>query len=435
MDIGFYRWSETDETTKQRIMRRSEADIDAVMQQVRPIIERVKMEGDKALFDYAKQFDGANLKNLKVTEKEFEEARQTLDPAVKSAIDHCVTNVRKFHQEQMDRVEKDREWMVEIEPGVFAGEKITPISSVGLYVPGGKNLFPSVMYMLCIPAIIAKVPEIVITTPPQENNKIGDALLYAAEVSGVKNVYKTGGAQAIAALAYGTDTIPTVKKILGPGSPYVAAAKQILSGVIDPGMPAGPSEAIILCDESANPDNTILDILNEAEHGPDSASILVTHNEELAEYVHQNLPKAIKALPEPQQGWVKENMSNYSGIILTETIEDSISFTNNYAVEHLLLKVASPDSVIPKLDNAGEIIIGEESTISLANFGIGGNNVLPTGKNAMTYSCTSVWDFLKRISVVKTNKEGFESLKEPVSTLCDYEGFPAHANSIRQRKL
>ncbi len=435
MNIGFYRWNKTEDATKARILRRSESNIGSVMDAVRPIIERVKNEGDDALIDYAKKFDGATLKTLKVTEEEFEEARRTLSPDVKAAIDHCAGNVRIFHKEQMNRVEAERQWMVEVEPGVFAGEKITPISSVGLYIPGGKNLFPSVMYMLCIPAMLAQVPTIAITTPCNSNGKVGDALLYAAEICGVKNIYKIGGAQAIAALAYGTQTVPAVKKVLGPGSPYVAAAKQILGGIIDPGMPAGPSESIILCDESANAHNTVLDILNEAEHGPDSAALLVTSSENLANEVYALLPDAINALPEPQRDWVITNMATYSGIVLTDTMEEAINFCNQYAVEHLLLKVKNSDNIIAKLDNAGEIIIGETSTISIANFGIGGNNVLPTGGRAATYSCTSVWDFLKRVSLVKTTKEGFEGLQDSVTTLSDYEGFPAHGDSIRKRTL
>lgn len=435
MDIGFYRWNETDKDTRTRIMRRAEADIESIIETVRPIIERVKNEGDAALYAYAKQFDKAALKNLKVSEEEFEEARKTLDPTVKSAIDHCAGNVRKFHQEQMNRMEREREWMVEIEAGVFAGEKITPISSAGLYVPGGKNQYPSAVYMLAIPAILAKVPKTYITTPPRSDGTIGNALLYAAEISGVTDIYKVGGAQAIAAQAYGTETIPAVKKVLGPGSPYVAAAKQLLGGVIDPGMPAGPSESIILCDESANPHNTVLDILNEAEHGPDSAALLVTPSEKLAKEVYALLPEAINALSEPQRGWLKTNMENYSGIVLTETMEEAVDFCNTYATEHLLVKVSNLDEIVPQLVNAGEILIGENTPSSFGNFGIGVTHVLPTGGKAHSYSCTSVWDFLKRVSMARMTKEGFENLKNPVTTIADYEGFPAHGNVIRNRKI
>jgi histidinol dehydrogenase len=435
MNIGFYRWAETDEGTKARIMRRSEADIDAVMEKVRPMIRRVREEGDKALFDYARQFEKADLTSLKVSEAEFKEARKSLDPAVKAAIDHCAGNVRKFHEMQMERALKDREWMAEIEPGIFAGEKITPISSVGLYVPGGKNQYPSAVYMLGVPAILAGVPEVVMVSPCRADGKIGDALLYSAEISGVKNFYKLGGAQAVAALAYGTESVPAVKKILGPGSPYVAAAKQILSGVIDPGMPAGPSEAIILCDDSADPENTVLDLLNEAEHGPDSAALLVTHSETLAKDVQARLPGEISSLPNPQREWLAENMASYGGIILTNSIEESIEFCNTYATEHLLVKVENPEEIVPRLINAGEILIGEHTPSSFGNYGIGVNHVLPTGAKAHTYSCTSVWDFLKRTSMAKMTEEGFNNLKDSVTTLTDYEGFPAHGNVIRKRKL
>lgn len=435
MRIGFYRLSELDTDTKTRLIHRSEADIDAVIAQIRPIIEDVRQNGDEALLKYALQFDKSELTSLKVTKEEFIEARETLDKDVKAAIDHCTANVRKFHTEQVKRMEKDREWMVEVEKDVFAGEKITPISSVGLYVPGGKNQYPSAVYMLGIPATLAGVKNIVMVTPPRPNGKIGDALLYAAEVSGIKNIYKVGGAQAIAALAYGTQSVPAVKKVLGPGSPYIAAAKQLLSGIIDPGMPAGPSESIILCDETADPHNTVLDVLNEAEHGPDSAALLVTHDEALAKDVHQRLPEAINALPEPQRGWLTNNMANYSGVVLTSSIEESIEFCNTYATEHLLLKVKNPDDILPRLVNAGEILIGETTPSSFGNYGIGINHVLPTGGKAHSYSCTSIWDFLKRTSLSRMTKEGFHALSSSVTTMTDYEGFPAHGNAIRDRKL
>lgn len=435
MEIGFYKLAEIDTSTKARLMRRGEADIASVMEQVKPIIEHVRLHGDIALKEYALKFDKAELSNLKVTETEFAEARQTLDKEVKAAIDHCAGNVRKFHAEQMCRVENDREWMVEIEAGVFAGEKITPISSVGLYVPGGKNQYPSAVYMLGIPATLAGVENIVMVSPPRPDGKIGDALLYAAEVSGIKNVYKIGGAQAIAALTYGTQSVPAVKKVLGPGSPYVAAAKQLLGGIIDPGMPAGPSDALILCDETANPHNTVLDVLNEAEHGPDSACLLVTHDKDLATYVHQNLPAEIAGLPEPQRGWLITNMAAYSGVVLTNSMDESIAFCNEYAAEHILVKVKNPDDIVSQIVNAGEILIGEYTPNSMGNYAIGVNHVLPTGGKAHSYNCTSVWDFLKRTSLSRMTAKGYDNLKASVLTLTDYEGFPAHGNVIRKRKL
>ena len=433
MNIGFYRWADTDEATKSRILRRAQADIDDVTAKVRPILDDVRRRGDAALLEYAAKFDKATLTSLKVSDAEFTAAQSSIDPKLKSAIDRCISNVRKFHTEQMRRVEEL--WMVEIEPGVFAGEKVTPITSVGLYVPGGKNLFPSSLYMLAVPAVVANVPEIILLTPPRPDGSVSDVILYAAHASGVRNIFKVGGAQAIAAMAYGTETIPRVHKVLGPCSPFGAAAKQLLGGLINPGMPAGPSEAIILCDETADADNTVLDVLNEAEHGPDSAGLLVTHDETLAREVHKKLAIAIAGLPEPQRGYLETNMAAYSGVILTDSLEASIDFCNLYAAEHVIVKTKDPESLLPRLTNAGEILLGENSPSSLGNYGIGVNHVLPTGGMAHSYSCTSVWDYLKRTSIAKVDALGLNALTPAVTAMADYEGFPAHGNVLRQRKV
>lgn len=437
MSMNFYRWNETDKAVKARIMRRSQANIDEMIAVVEPIIGSVKTRGDEALIEYAKKFDKAEIKTLKATPEEFEAAEAALDDDLKAAISHCVANVKKFHEEQMHRVEKP--WMVEIEPGVFAGEQVNPIESVGLYVPRGKGAFPSALYMLAIPAVIAGVPEIAVVSPPTPEGTTDDATLYTARLCGVKNVYKCGGAQAIAALAYGTQTVPKVRKVLGPGSPYVAAAKRVCSIVMDPGMPAGPSESIVLADETADPENTCWDILNEAEHGDDSAVLFVTHDAALAEYVQQNLQNKIAELPEPHKSICTKVMSQkengYGGIVLTESLEQSIALTNEYAPEHLHLKTANAENVAKKILNAGEILIGEYTPSSLGNYGIGVNHVLPTGGWAHTYSCTSVWDFLKRTSVSQCTKEGFEALKNSVITMTEYENFPAHGEVLRKRKI
>ncbi|PZQ46258.1 MAG: histidinol dehydrogenase [Micavibrio aeruginosavorus] len=433
MNIGFYKWSETDKKVKERILRRAQADIEDVGHLVKPILEDVKLRGDEALKDYALKFDKATITDLRVSEEELEAAGKTIDPALKKALDRNIGNVRKFHEEQMRRVEEP--WMFEIEPGVWGGEKVTPITSVGLYVPGGKNLYPSSLYMLAVPAVVAKVPKAIILTPPRPDGSVSDVILYAAKQSGITEIYKAGGAQAIAAMAYGTQTIPKVHKVLGPCSPFGAAAKTLLGGLINPGMPAGPSDALILCDESADPDNTVLDVLNEAEHGPDSAGILVTHDKTLAEYVHKGLAMAIAALPEPQRGYLQTNMAAYSGVILTDSLEQSIEVANLYAAEHILLKVKDPEAVLPRLVNVGEILIGENSPSSLGNYGIGVNHVLPTGGMAHSYSGTGVWDFLKRTSITKVDARGFNALKDSVLAIADYEKFPAHANVIRQRKV
>ena len=433
MDINFYTWSQTDTATKDKIFARGAADISAAEDIVRPIIEDVRIRGDDALRDYALKFDGARVDHIKCTAAEFDAAEGALDGDLKAAIKLCAKNVHTFHAEQMRRVEKP--WMMEVQAGVFAGEQVNPIESVGLYVPRGKGAFPSAMYMLCTPAVIAGVRDIAVVTPPTPDGTADAASLYTARLCGVENVYKVGGGQAIAALAHGTQTVPRVRKVLGPGSPYVAAAKRLLSDKIDAGMPAGPSEAIVLCDTHASPHNTCLDVLNEAEHGRDSAVLLITHDEKLAVYVRDNLPRFIAALPEPHRDICAHVMQNYGGIILTRDIDESIAVSNTYAPEHLHLKVQNPDNIVPRLHHAGEILIGEYTPSTLGNYGIGVNHVLPTGGFSHTYSCTSVWDFLKRTSLSRCTRAGFEALKSPVTTLTDYEGFPAHGDALTKREL
>lgn len=431
MDISFYRWKDTDAETRLKIMRRAQADIDAVCEMVAPIIEDVRVRGDDALRDYAAQFEGADIGSIAATSEEFEAAESALDDDLKEAIQHCVRNVKKFHEAQMERVEKP--WMIEIETGVWAGEQVNAIPSVGLYVPRGKGAFPSALYMLAIPAVIAGVENIAVVTPPTPDGAVDAATLYTARLCGVDRVYKAGGAQGIAALAYGTESVPKVCKVLGPGSPYVAAAKRILSDTMDPGMPAGPSESIVLADGSADFENTCWDILNEAEHGKDSAALLVTHDAELAVYVRENLPAKIAELSQPHRDICAHVMSDYGGIILTESLEESIAFSNDYAPEHLHLKVGDADAAVKALKHAGEILIGEYTPSSLGNYGIGVNHVLPTGGWAKSYSCTSVWDFLKRTSISRCDKAGFEAISDSVATMTDYEGFPAHGDVLRKR--
>lgn len=437
MTIALYNWNETDGAIKDRIMRRAQADIDHVCDIVRPIIEDVRENGDEALRRYAKKFEGADVNSICATEQEFDDAESQLDEELKAAIRKCTENVKKFHAEQMARVEKP--WMIEIEPGVWAGEQVNPIESVGLYVPRGKGAFPSALYMLAVPAVIAGVEEIAIVTPPTPEGVVDAATLYTARLCGVNKVYKAGGAQGIAALAYGTQSVPQVKKVLGPGSPFVAAAKRICSQIMDPGMPAGPSESIVLCDGSADPDNTILDILNEGEHGKDSGALLVTHDEKLARYVQKHMPAVIDSLPEPHRGICLHVMGgsdeSYGGVILTESLEASIQFANEYAPEHLHLKVENAQEHLSSLKHAGEILVGEYTPSSLGNYGIGVNHVLPTGGWAHSFSCTSVWDFLKRTSISRCDKQGFEALKDAVCTMTDYEGFPAHGEVLRRRKV
>lgn len=432
MKINTWTLKDLSAEEKEKIIKRAEVDIRDVADIVKPIIEDVRVRGDAALIDYAAKFDGAEIKNgLKATDEDFEKAYAQVDSEVIEAIKICAENVRIHHQQQMDRVE--RQWMEEVRPGQFAGEKITAIPSAGLYVPRGKGAFPSVMYMLCTPAVIAGVRNIAVCTPPTPEGGIDAASLVAADICGVKNVYKAGGAQAIAALAYGTETVPKVAQVNGPGNPYVASAKRLLADVMNPGMPAGPSEAIVLADHSAHPWNTALDLLNEAEHGPDSASLLVTTSRDLAEAVTKNLEKIISELPPQRQEFCQASFTKYGGIMICDDMDEAIAFCNEYAVEHLLMKVENPNEVLDQLEHTGEILIGETTPIVMGNFGIGINAVLPTGQKALTHDCTSVWTFLKRTSLSYMTAEGYAALKQPVTKLAHYEGFTGHAKVIEDR--
>jgi histidinol dehydrogenase len=289
------------------------------------------------------------------------------------------------------------------------------------------------MYMLCAPARIAGVRDISVCTPPAADGSIDAASLVAADICGVRNIFKVGGAQAIAAFAYGTQTISKVAKVEGPGSPYVAAAKRVVSNVIDSGMPAGPSESIVLADSSASPHNTALDMMNEAEHGPDSAAFLVTDSKELVDSVLKILPELIESLPEPRRSYCKSVFENYGGIMLCRDMSEAIDFCNEYAAEHLLIKALNPFAIIERIQLAGEILIGEATPMVMGNFGIGINAVLPTGGHARTHDCTSVWTFLKRTSLSYMNAEGYHSIRDNVLTLANYEGFPGHADTLRKR--
>jgi histidinol dehydrogenase len=415
-----------------QLKRRAETNIEGVIADARLIVEQVKASGDDAILAHLEAFDSVKLTapELKVSDPEFEEAEQKLDPAVKTAINQAANNITKFHKEQMP----SKLWFAELESGILAGEKITPMEKVGLYVPRGKGTFPSVMLMLTIPATVAQVEKVVVCTPPNPDGSVDGASLFAANLVGVKDIYKVGGASAIAGMAYGTPTVPKVDKIVGPGNPYVAAAKWLLYGTVDVGLPAGPSEAIILADDSANPQKVALDLLIEAEHGPDSASTLVTPSRPVADAVATLIPTLVGKLPQPRREYCETVLSGYGGILITDTLEAAIDFVNDYAPEHLEVHVKEPLAILEQLQNAGEIMLGEHTPISISNYCLGTNAVLPTGARAKTYSSVSVFSFLKRTSVSYLTAEGFDRLQQTTRTLADYEGFPAHAMAIEQRE-
>ncbi|HET8910298.1 MAG TPA: histidinol dehydrogenase [Ktedonobacteraceae bacterium] len=434
--IHFYELTHLDQSQRSRLLRRAEIEIDALIEHVRPIVQGVRERGDEALVDFTAQFDHVQLDpaRLRVTPEEIEHAHRVLDPEVRAAIEHAIRNIRTFHERQMPH----EQWFAEVAPGIMAGEKITPISSVGLYVPRGKGAFPSVMYMLATPASIAGVPRIVVTTPPGPAGEVDPATLVAADLCGVHEIYRIGGAQAIAALACGTHSIARVNKITGPGSGYIAAAKRLLYGTVDVGLPAGPSEAIILADASADPELAARDMMVEAEHGPDSSSLLVTDSRELADAVLKLLPGKLSALPEKRQEFCRavfENEKGTGGIVLAPNWDEAIKFVNEYAPEHLEVLVQEPFAILPELKNAGEILLGAYTPIPTGNYSLGTNAVLPTGGFAHSFSCTTVFDFLKRSSIAYMTAEGYASLSETTRRLAEFEGFPSHANAVTERPV
>ncbi|GCE27092.1 histidinol dehydrogenase [Dictyobacter alpinus] len=432
--VHFYELASLDKAQRARLLRRAEVAIDDLLDYVRPIVRGVRDRGDAALLEYMERFDHVQLSpdQLRVSQEEIERAHTLLDKEVHQAIEQAIKNVRRFHERQMPH----EQWFAQIAPGVMAGEKITPITSVGLYVPRGKGAFPSVMYMLATPASIAGVPRIVVCTPPAPNGDVDPASLVAADLCGVHEIYRIGGAQAIAALAYGTETIEPVRKVTGPGNPYVSAAKRLLYGTLDVGLPAGPSESILLADASADPELVARDLLVEAEHGPESSSLLVTDSLALIEAVQELLPAKIAALPEPRQTFCRtgfESEKGTGGLILTNDMAEAIAFTNEYAPEHLEVHVREPFAILAELKNAGEILLGANTPTPLGNYSLGTNAILPTGGFAHTFSCTSVFDFLKRTGLGYVTREGYAQLSETTRRLAEFEGFPSHALAVTDR--
>ncbi len=430
--IKIRRLTELDAAELTSFMQRAETNIEEVAGTVATMIADIREDGDSAVLKYAQQFDhgGPTFDSLKVTPEEIAGAKDKIAPEVVDAIELACENVETFHRKQLPK----EMWFHEVQPGVFAGEKHTPIASVCLYVPGGKGSFPSVTVMLGIPATVAEVPRIAIVTPPNENGEVDPCTLYVAQKRGITEIYKMGGAHAVAALGVGTESIPKVDKIIGPGSIYASAAKRLLYGTVDVGLPAGPSESIILCDETTNPEIAALDLLIEAEHGPDSAAILVTHVEEVAQRAAEHIPKFVEKLPAWRREFVEKVLSNYGGILITPDLQASFDFVNDYAPEHMELQVEDAFRHIGKIKNAGEVLLGKHTPISIANYCLGVNAILPTGAFAKSFSSVTIDDFIKKTSLAYLNEEGYHRLKDATRALADHEGFPSHALAITERE-
>ncbi len=425
------KWNAIDQTEKDFVLRRAELDITKYMDIAHEVADDVRANGDAALVKYTEKFDGVRVEAsaLKVTQAEIEAGYARLDKTVRDAIEYAAGNIRRFHEQQLP----EPMWFTEVDKGLMVGEKTTPIADVCLYVPRGKGSFPSVLLMLGIPAVVAGVEHIRVTTPPNEQGDVDDAILAAAKIIGVGEIYKVGGIQAVAASAFGTQSVPKSHKIIGPGNAYVTAAKRVLANYIDTGLPAGPSEAIILCDEKADPHKAALDWMIEAEHGPDSASLLVTHSRELVDKVIPIVLGQLEKISQKRREFVTTNLDTYGGVILTDSLEESIAFVNEYAPEHMEVMTEKPFDVLPKIKHAGEILLGEYTPVTLCNYLLGPNAILPTGGFAKTVSSVSVFDFLKRSSVGYASREGFEAVRRHAGVFAAAEGFDTHALAVNER--
>lgn len=431
MAVTIYKWNDTEASRKAKILKRSETDISSLISLVAPIVEDVKNRGDAALCAWTAKFDypGSVPETLWASEADFDQAEALISQDVKDALAYAIQNVRTFHEMQKPGSME----LVQVRPGIMAAEKWVSIDSVALYVPHGKGSFPSMLYMLAIPAIIAGVKDIVICTPPESSGSIDAACLVCARMLGLGRVLRAGGSQAIAALAYGTAQVRPVDKIIGPSSGFVAAAKRLVADIVDPGLPAGPSESIVLADKDANPATVALDLLVEAEHGPDSSAILVTPSMDLALKVQKELEVRIASIPGQRQHFVHEVFSNYGGIIVTESMEEACEWVNTFAPEHLNIQSSDPWALSASIRHAGEILLGSRTPFSAANYCTGPNAVLPTGGKARTYGAVSVRDFMHAVSLIEASPSGYRELKGPTVTLAEYEGFYTHAHAFLDR--
>ncbi len=395
---------------------------------VNTIIEDVKTRKDEAVFEYTKKFDKAdiNATNILVTEEEIKEAYEQVDASLIEIIKKAIVNIRVYHEKQ-----KQYSWFDSTPQGTILGQKVTPIESVGVYVPGGKAAYPSSVLMNVIPAKVAGVEHIVMTTPPDKEGKVTPTTLVAAKEAGVTAIYKVGGAQAIAALAHGTESIPKVHKIVGPGNIYVALAKKAVYGHISIDSIAGPSEILVLADETANPRFVAADLLSQAEHDELASAILITTSEELANQVSKEVDHFVEVLSRKEI--MQKSLDNYGYILLADTMEEAIETANEIASEHLEIVTKNPFDTMTRIKNAGAIFLGEYSSEPLGDYFAGPNHVLPTNGTAKFFSPLSVDDFIKKSSIISYSREALEPIYKDIVSFATAEHLTAHANSIAVR--
>lgn len=409
------------------LLKRSQNHYGEYEGRVNDIVNAVREKKDEALFEYTAKFDGATIdkNSILVTEEEIEEAYGLVEERLLNVIRKSLVNIRKYHEKQLQN-----SWFTS-EDGVILGQKVTPVDVAGVYVPGGKAVYPSSVLMNVLPAKVAGVRKIVMTTPPGKDGKVCPTTLVAAKEAGVDEIYKVGGAQAIAAMAFGTESVPKVDKIVGPGNIYVALAKKAVFGYVSIDSIAGPSEILVLADETANPRFVAADLLSQAEHDELASSILITTSQELAEKVSEEVDKFVAQLSRKEI--ITKSLDNYGYILVAENMEDAIDATNEIASEHLEVVTKNPFDTMTKIRNAGAIFLGEYSSEPLGDYFAGPNHVLPTNGTAKFFSPLSVDDFIKKSSIISYSKEALEAVYKDIVTFAECEQLTAHANSIRVR--
>lgn len=419
---------ETKSNILENLLKRSPNSYGEFEGRVSEIIENVRTNRDAAVFEYTKKFDGADINagNILVTEDEIKEAYEQVDPKLLDVIRKALINIREYHAKQ-----RQFSWFDSEDSGIILGQKVTPLEKVGVYVPGGKAAYPSSVLMNVMPAKVAGVGRIVLTTPPGKDGKVYPSTLVAAKEAGVDEIYKVGGAQAIAAMAFGTESIPKVDKIVGPGNIYVALAKKAVFGYVSIDSIAGPSEILVLADETANPRFVAADLLSQAEHDEMASAILVTTSRKLAEQVSEETEKFVAKLSRKQI--IQASLDNYGYILVAKDLEEAIVTANEIASEHLEIVTANPFEVMTKIRNAGAIFLGTYSSEPLGDYFAGPNHVLPTNGTAKFFSPLSVDDFIKKSSIISYSREALEPVYKDIVQFAECEQLTAHANSIRVR--
>ena len=420
--------SSTKKNLLEDLLKRSPNSYGKYEASVKEILDNVQNRRDEAVFAYTKQFDGAdiNASNIQVTEEEIKEAYSLVDDSLLAVIRKAQKNIEVYHEKQ-----RQYSWFDSRPDGTILGQKVTALARVGVYVPGGKAAYPSSVLMNIMPAKVAGVEEIIMVTPPGKDGKVTPTTLVAANEAGADKIYKVGGAQAIAALAFGTESIPKVDKIVGPGNIYVALAKKSVYGYVSIDSVAGPSEILVLADDTANPRYVAADLLSQAEHDEMASAILVTTSMELAEKVSAQVDEFVRELSRGQI--IQKSLDNYGHILVADTLQDAIDAANEIASEHLEIMTANPFDVMTRIRNAGAIFIGEYSSEPLGDYFAGPNHVLPTNGTAKFFSPLSVDDFIKKSSIISYSREALEAIHGDIEAFAEAEHLTAHANSIRVR--